>query len=88
MLKSIKNRLKKAKKEAAAMPRSLDEIQKEYAEVSTRAGQAQYQAYVMQKDLEELNRRLLTLNQEAHERNRLDNEAKLEAKPKPEVKAE
>ncbi len=84
---SLLKGFRKAKKqaEAAPVPRKIDEIQAQYNEVAQRAGQAQYQVYVLEKDLELLNRKLLDINQEAAARNRLDKEAAAEAAKNPPV---
>ncbi len=72
--KSLLNRFKKAPKPQP--PRELSDIQKEYQQLSTQAGQNQYQAYVLSKDLERINQRLVEINQEAASRNTLNAEAK------------
>lgn len=68
--------MKRAKKQAEAQPRSMDEINKEYSELIGKVGQAQYKAYVYQRATEELNRRLELVNTEADARGKLDAEAK------------
>lgn len=45
--------------------RTIEEIQKEYSLVCAEAGQAQYQLFIIQKDLEIKNDRLRKLNLEA-----------------------
>lgn len=45
--------------------RTIEEIQKEYSLVCAEAGQAQYQIFVLEKDLEIKNDRLRSLNLEA-----------------------
>lgn len=45
--------------------RTIEEIQKEYSLVCAEAGQAQYQLFILQKDLEIKNDRLRKLNLEA-----------------------
>lgn len=45
--------------------RTIEEIQKEYSLVCAEAGQAQYQLFVLEKDLEIKNDRLRSLNLEA-----------------------
>lgn len=69
------------KKVKAPAPRSLDEITKDYTEQTYKAGQAQYAVFVHTKDLDQINQRLLSLNQEAAARNTLD------AKDKPQKEA-
>lgn len=56
-------------------PRALPDIQAEYQQTALQAGQTQYQAFVHSEDLNSLNKKLLDLNREAAERNRLDQEA-------------
>ncbi len=53
----------------------MEEIQKEHSQASYEAGLAQYQVYVHTKDLEQKNAKLLSLNQEANARNKLDKES-------------
>lgn len=45
--------------------RTIEEIQKEYSLVCAEAGQAQYQLFILQQDLEIKNDRLRKLNLEA-----------------------
>jgi len=45
--------------------RTIEEIQKEYSLVCAEAGQAQYQLFILQQDLEVRNERLRKLNLEA-----------------------
>jgi hypothetical protein len=56
-------------------PRALDEIQKEYGELVGRAGQIQYQLFVLDKDLKTINDRILVINHEAAARKELDKKA-------------
>lgn len=56
-------------------PRAVADIQVEYQTTALQAGQAQYQAFVYSEDLKSLNKKLLALNREAAERNKLDAEA-------------
>jgi len=73
----MKKLLKKlGKTQEAPPPRAMEEIQAEYNRLSGQAGQNQYQAYVLGKDLERINQRLVEVNQEAAFRNKLDAEAK------------
>jgi len=57
-------------------PRSLEEIQKSYAELISKLGQAKYHAFVYEQEVEKLNNQLMALNHEASKRNQLDAEAK------------
>lgn len=68
-------------------PRELKEIQAEYNQLSARAGQNQYQTYVLTEDLKQINKRLVEVNQEAAHRNKLDAEKKAQ-EPKVEAKNE
>lgn len=51
--------------EAKKAPRSLKEIQHEYAQILQRAGQCQYQMQVLKNDLSVFNNALKDLNAEA-----------------------
>ncbi len=66
---------KKEKFPKAQAPRDLKDIQNEYNQVSLKAGQNQYQIHVLNKDLAYLNERLISINQEAAARQKLDKEA-------------
>lgn len=68
--------LKKLKKQEQSQPRSLPEISKEASEVAARLGQAQYQVYVYNQEVERLSKEFLRLNQEGAARNIADREAK------------
>lgn len=46
------------------MLRDEGEIKKEYIELCTRAGELQYQIQQMQSGLQEINKRILVINQE------------------------
>lgn len=63
-------------------PRDLESIKKEYSELLAKSGQSQYQSYVQELELAQLNKRMLEVNNEASERMRLDKENA----PKPETK--
>lgn len=76
---------KKDKFPKEQVPRDLKEIQAAYNDLSARAGQIQYQRFVLDKDLEYVNNQLVSVNQEAHARKELD-KASAEAKPKEESK--
>lgn len=67
-----------------SVPRGLPEIQKEYQEQCITAGQLQYQMKVYSDALENVNARLLVINNEAAARQKLDavaSAAKPEAAP-------
>jgi len=67
---------KKAQKLAQQpeVPRAMDEIKKDYQELSAQVANAQYTAFIKAKEVEQLNLRLLSLNQEASERTKLDSQ--------------
>lgn len=55
-----------------AAPRTMEELNKAYAEELARAGQYQYMVYVNSKELENCNQRLIGINQEGARRQALD----------------
>lgn len=61
---------KKAKK--STTPRALEEIKSEYGKLCVEAGQIQYQIKIYSKNLDELNKKLETINYEASARNQMD----------------
>lgn len=71
----MKDFFKKKRQKQVPEPRSMDEIQKEYKELLSKAGNAQYLVYVYSKELEQVNARLLSVNQEAGVRQELDRKA-------------
>lgn len=75
MKNPLKN-IKFGKKDSNPQPRELAEIQKDYNQTALAAGQAAYQVFVYQREQAQLNERLLALNREGAERQRLDAEAK------------
>ena len=46
--------------------RAFEEVQRDYVQVCTKAGQLQYQIHVLTQDLERLNEQLINLNFEAN----------------------
>lgn len=70
---------KLSKSQQVPEPRPLEEIQSEYNQLSGKAGQNQYQSYVLAKDLESINKRLIEVNQEAAYRQKLDAAAEVKA---------
>lgn len=78
-------RKKSANVEVKSEPRSREEIVKEYTEVQAKLGGAQYLKYVYERETEILGQQMLSLNQEADARQKLDAEAK--AKETPDVKS-
>lgn len=71
--------LQKSKKVAAPVPRTMEEIQKDYSELIGKVGQAQYQVFAYQREVDSLNNQLLNVNLEAKARNELDAKAKADA---------
>lgn len=74
MTKFFKGKKQLSKQAAAPVPRAYAEVEKEYLELRARAGEVQYQIYVLTKDLEQLNQALVSLNHEAAARQKLDKE--------------
>ena len=72
-MKKLLNKLKKT-----PAPRPFEEIQAEYQQLSARAANSQYQAYVYSQDLEAVNKRLVEINHEAKARQDLDAQVKKE----------
>lgn len=56
-------------------PRQLPEIQAEYTQSVTQAGQLQYQLFVLETELAQLNKKLLELNHEGAARKQIDDKA-------------
>jgi hypothetical protein len=75
MMKSLRNKLKKKAQE----PRKLDEIQKDYFDLRSRAGEVQYQIHVLSENLKEINKALVAVNNEAAARQNLDKQSASEA---------
>lgn len=63
---------KKARIPNPKIPRPIDEITREYQELSAQAANSQYTAFVHRKKLKELNERLMEVSLEAGERRELD----------------
>lgn len=55
-------------------PRAKEEIEREYSELKSRAGETQYLAMVYEKTLANINARMLEINYEAEARKKLDNQ--------------
>lgn len=66
-------------KQEPPVPRSMDEIQKTYAELCARSGALQYKIKIEERELGQLNLALENVNAEANARQKLDAEAKKEA---------
>lgn len=83
----MKNPFKKDKYPKQSAPRELADIQKEYQQLSAMAANAQYVVFIKNKELEEINNRLVAVNQEAGKRQELDAAKKAEADKQLAVKA-
>lgn len=66
---------KKDKFPTQPVPRSMEEVQKAYLEQRSQAGEVQYQIHVLNKNLDQINAALESLNYEAAARQKLDKEA-------------
>lgn len=64
--------MSKAKIPNPKVPRSMDEITREYQELSAQAANSQYTAFVHNKKLVEVNERLMEVSAEAADRRQLD----------------
>lgn len=73
--------LKRYKKQAAAMPRTMPELTTIEADLRSKAGAAQYGVHAYGKQLAAINAQLESVNAEATERMRLDKEAAAQAQP-------
>ena len=60
---------------APKTPRSLDEINQDYGRLASQLGQASYQVFVFEMDIQRMNDELRELNYEAAARNALDKKA-------------
>jgi hypothetical protein len=69
---SSKSRRKVSLTNTTATPRAMADIQDEYGKLLPAAGQLQYEIKVKADDLNQVNAKLLNLNQEAHARKELD----------------
>lgn len=77
MSKFFKGRGKKATEAIAeTAPREMSAIIAEYTQLKGQAGEVQYQVYALNKNLEQINYQLLTLNNEGAARQKLDGAAK------------
>lgn len=81
---SFLKKLKRSKQAAALVPRELKDIQAEFNQLTQRAGSAQYQQYVLDKDLQAINDRLVSVNNEAAARQKLDKESAAKTAAQPE----
>lgn len=71
--KSFLNRFKTVKTNT----RTMEEINKEYAELISKVGQSQYLVYIYERETAELNKRLKEVNEEASRRQQLDRDENL-----------
>ncbi len=85
---SSKSKFRGAKSDKISLPktpRSLAEIQAEYGQVVSQAGQVQYQLFVFEREQQQLNAKLLELNQEGAARNQLDKDQAAKSEEKKEA---
>lgn len=66
-LKKLKDKLAGTKE-----PRPVNELRQTYQQLAAQAATAQYQVYVNNRALEELNKQMYAVNLEASERQKLD----------------
>lgn len=76
MLNRAFRRKNSVKPEPQKEPRQLDEIQKEYSQVSGQFAQSEYQAKLYAEEAKRLFSQMRALNVEAGDRQKLDSEAK------------
>lgn len=69
---SARSLFKGLKKPKAPVPRQIDEISKEYSDLVSKLGQAEYQMFVFEQDAAQLKQAIWRCNQEAHARNELN----------------
>lgn len=67
------------------LPRTTEEITKEYTDLCAKYGHTQYRIKLLEADLNEITNRIITLDREGQERRRLDTEAAAQ-QPKEEAK--
>lgn len=78
MIKSLKNKLKAAKKASATIPREAQPIRDDYAKRLAKAGELQYQISVLTEELDQLNGEIKSLNYEFQARTDLDKQSQQE----------
>lgn len=66
-----------------SVPRTMEEIQKEYQQLCWNAGQAQYQINITSKELQKMNDRIEAVNREGAARIQLDKDAKNKEEAQP-----
>lgn len=69
------NKVTASETSVALPPRTMEEIMKEYNQLIARAGNLQYQTFVYESELSQVNQRLVDINHEAARRQELDKEA-------------
>lgn len=81
--------MKSNKLKVTSVPRSIEDITKEYVDIKNRLADSQYQVYVFKREADAASKRMLELNQEGAERNRLNAEIEKEvaAQEAPDVKS-
>lgn len=62
-------------------PRAIEELKNVYIDLKNRLADAQYQAWVYAKAVDDLSKEMLKINEEAAARNTLDAASKPETKP-------
>jgi hypothetical protein len=76
MTKFFKGKSKKlAEVSKEQPPREMKDIQAAYNELRARAGDLQYQVFVLEKDLSQINQALISVNHEAAARQKLDKDS-------------
>lgn len=74
-------KLRKAKQAAAALPRESKVLQAICNDLLTRSAKAQYQKFLCELELQQVNQELMTINNEGAARQQLDAEAAKAAQP-------
>ena len=82
----LKKKTKIANPANPPAPRTTEDLTKEYFELRARAGETQYQMYVLESELNRLNNRMREVNHEAADRKKLDEATQAALKAKTEVK--
>jgi len=70
---------KQAQQEQQPVPRTIEEITKDFTNLCAQAGNTRYQIYVHEQELERLNKLMASLNYEADARKKLDTATSPEA---------
>lgn len=53
-------------------PREIDAIQADYGQAASKAGEVQYQIFILESELKQLNEQMLDFNREGAARNKLN----------------